>query len=259
MRDTSYVGNTPLILAIKGGFTDIAKTLIEKGASISVANNDGDTAFLLAADKNHVDVVTLLLEKKAPIDQRDVNDNTALIRSIRKADSAEALGVAKLLIEKKANISLINNVDGDTALIAATKKGFSDLVVQFLDAKLSIEVFDKNGSTPLLLACENKFSDLAKLLIERGADVNIANYELNTPILCASRNGDTDLARLLFEKGVDFNAISGSDETPLICAASGADGGFMDIVDMLIDRGVNLDYVDSSGLSALPVALLLYY
>lgn len=220
---------------------------MEKGANISVANNGGDTGFLLAAEANLVDVVAMLLEKKASIDQRDIGDNTALMRTIRKADSIEALGVAKLLVEKKANVGLVNNINGENALIAATKKGFFDLVLQILETKQNIDVYDKYGSTPLLLACENKFRALAEEFVKRNADVNATNYDLNTALICASRSGDADLVKLLLDHNADAEAINANGETPLICAADGDDAGLLVIIDMLIGKKVNLDCVDSSG------------
>jgi len=60
-----FGGSTPLGTAITFGKNDIAKVLIDKGANLSLKNNDGSTPLHVAAFFGRVEVVKMLLEAKA--------------------------------------------------------------------------------------------------------------------------------------------------------------------------------------------------
>lgn len=71
-------GLTPLNTAALFGQTDMAKMLIEKGADVSIANNDGSTALHIAAFFAHVELVELLLEKGASSSVKNGRGETPL-------------------------------------------------------------------------------------------------------------------------------------------------------------------------------------
>ena len=54
---------TPLMAAIFDGHVEVTKVILERGANLAVANNDGVTPLSLAANKGHLNIVNLLLEK----------------------------------------------------------------------------------------------------------------------------------------------------------------------------------------------------
>ncbi|GHN00543.1 hypothetical protein WSM22_20320 [Cytophagales bacterium WSM2-2] len=60
-----FGGSSPLISAAVFGKTDIAKALIDAGASINFQNNDGSSALHTAAFFCRPEIVKMLLDKKA--------------------------------------------------------------------------------------------------------------------------------------------------------------------------------------------------
>ena len=60
------------------GYYDIAKTLIEKGASVNERNTMGATGLIYAATFKRVDIAKLLLENGADKSVKDARGNTAL-------------------------------------------------------------------------------------------------------------------------------------------------------------------------------------
>ena len=62
-------GDTPLHFAARSGFTEFAKLVIERGATIDIANKYGDTALHWAICYGHTDLVMLFTEKSAKSDQ----------------------------------------------------------------------------------------------------------------------------------------------------------------------------------------------
>jgi predicted aldo/keto reductase-like oxidoreductase len=71
-------GSTPLNISAIFGQTAVAAFLIEKGADISIANNDGMTSLHLAAFFAHPDTVELLLKHGASFRAKNVRGETPL-------------------------------------------------------------------------------------------------------------------------------------------------------------------------------------
>jgi len=71
-------GATPLSMAALFGQTQVAVLLIEKGADVSMANNDGNTALHLASFFAHPEVVELLLKHGAPVRVKNGRGETPL-------------------------------------------------------------------------------------------------------------------------------------------------------------------------------------
>ena len=58
-----YIKRTPLIIATKYDYPDIAKLLIEAGADVNLQDKYGDTALLIATQRGNKVIVKLLLDK----------------------------------------------------------------------------------------------------------------------------------------------------------------------------------------------------
>ncbi|HXA35564.1 MAG TPA: quinoprotein dehydrogenase-associated putative ABC transporter substrate-binding protein [Steroidobacteraceae bacterium] len=88
-------GYTPLMLASISGSSEVAASLIERGAKVNAANSGGVTALMIAAAGNRSSVVGLLLKSGADVNARSEDGRTAL--SIAQANNSDA--VIKILRE----------------------------------------------------------------------------------------------------------------------------------------------------------------
>jgi ankyrin repeat protein len=70
-------GSTPLITAASFGKTDIAKVLIDRGADLSIKNNDGSNALHVAAFFCRIEIVQLLIDANADKNARNNYGATA--------------------------------------------------------------------------------------------------------------------------------------------------------------------------------------
>ncbi|CAJ2504127.1 Uu.00g115210.m01.CDS01 [Anthostomella pinea] len=158
------IGRTPLLWAATNGNVELARVLLENGASLAATNNRGRTALHLAAesnDKEHrEEMVRQLLSHGA--DPGAVSDGGW--RPLHNAAQSGHFAVVALLLEANANVN----------------------------AELS------NGMTPLHWAAFNGSEDIVKLLLTR-PDVNLSIKDGfdRTPMLCAAEKNHPEIVQLL--------------------------------------------------------------
>jgi ankyrin repeat protein len=77
----------------------------------------------------------------------------------------------------------------------------------------------QGGHSALILATRGGYTDAVKVLVAAGADVNqISKGDRTSPMLIAAINGHFDLAKWLLDQGADPNAASENGVTPLYAA-----------------------------------------
>lgn len=139
-----------------------------------------------------------------------------------KAAALNNLGQVQTAIKSGANLN-VRDISNQTALIAASQKGYVDIVNALIQAGSDLNVKDDNGLTPLMVAIEgtglNKgHPQIAKALIQAGADVNIKNIRGLTALMMAASVGDAVTVEALVKAGADINARDDRGVTALSIA-----------------------------------------
>jgi len=118
-------GLTPLMEAASGGYTEVGRVLLDKGADVNAAPvpSSRDTALTIAADKGHYRFVELLLSRGAQVDVRNKKGNS----SLWLAANGGHLDVVQLLYSAGADIDSQDNRKV-SCLMAALRKGHSKVV-----------------------------------------------------------------------------------------------------------------------------------
>jgi predicted Fe-Mo cluster-binding NifX family protein len=160
--------------------------------------------------------------------------------------------VVKLLLEKGADVTVVNN-RGGTPLISASYNGHIDMVKLLLERGADVTVADNVGWTPLNAASSRGHVDVVKLLLEKDADVTAADNVGWTPLNAASSRGHVDVVKLLLEKGADVIVANNEGGTPLISASS---SGHVDVVKLLLEKDADVTAADNAGWSAQRVQTL---
>ena len=71
------------------------------------------------------------------------------------------------------------------------------------------------------------------------------------PLICAAHEGHLEVVRLLLERGVNIDVIDEDGKTPLMHAA---ENGYLNVVEFLLEKRANYNLRDNNGNSALDIA-----
>jgi ankyrin repeat protein len=208
INDVDRDKNTPLIMAVKRGKSDIAIQLIDIGVDINSLDKHGRQALYYAGQNLHLKIIHKLLSRSdlqyspSPDELhhwmhafiRNKKNDLILLTISRFPEIQNELGfflhdlimkkqlkTAKLLIEKGADVNMVN----------------------------------RHGVSPLFLTAQNDLADFAQLLIESGADVNIRNDFSITPLIEAAKNNAIQVAELLLDNGADPSVVDNDGCTAL--------------------------------------------
>ncbi|XP_044743261.1 ankyrin repeat and KH domain-containing protein 1 isoform X4 [Chrysoperla carnea] len=118
-------GLTPLMEAASGGYVDVGRVLLDKGADVNATPvpSSRDTALTIAADKGHCRFVELLLSRGAAVEVKNKKGNSPLWL----AANGGHLNVVELLYNANADIDSQDNRKV-SCLMAAFRKGHIKVV-----------------------------------------------------------------------------------------------------------------------------------
>ncbi|KAM3182948.1 hypothetical protein ACTXT7_011318 [Hymenolepis weldensis] len=249
---TESSNESALTLCCNGGYTDLARLLLERGADKEHRDKKSHTPLHTAVYANQRSIVNLLLEFGVDIEaQVERTKDTAL--SI--ACSHGRLEIAEDLLARGANKEHRNFSDY-TPLSLAASGGFVDVIQLLLKngAEINSRTGSKLGISPLMLASMNGYTEAVKVLLENGADIN-AQIETNknTALTLACFQGQADVVKLLVERKANIEHRAKTGLTPLMEAAS---GNHVKVGAILLSYGadVNAPPVQTSRDTALTIA-----
>jgi len=240
--------STPLHLASRMGYVEIARLLIEHGADVATQHHHGWTALHWAARAGSMDLASLLIEHGADVTIKD-NDGWS---PFHWAVSAESVGLARLLIEHGASVTARDN-RWWTPLHKAVEARNVDLVRFLIEHGAYVIAQNDVGRTPLHLAIRNGSIDLVRLLVEHGADTTAHDH--HGSVRWVVDEGNVDLAHLpLEEDGVDLPMQYGDEWIPLHLALGEER---VDIAQLLVERGADVTSQNEYGWTPLHRAVVM--
>lgn len=130
-----------------------------------------------------------------------------------------------------------------TALHTAAQRGDLPALKNLASDKALLNVQDADGWTALMYATRGGHLKQVALLLNAGALPKIADKLSRTPLELATRV-EAGITRKLIQAGADVNARNAGG-IPVIMIAAGE--GRQDLVEMLLDAGARLDYKDYQG------------
>lgn len=153
---TDNNGTPPLLVALKKGYTVIAKILLTSGADVNERDKIGLTPLMVACGKStsgYREIAETLIKKGAQVNVRDALGYTPLLLAL----SGGTLEIAELLIHKGADLS-VRTRKGETPLSLAERARCADIVALLLSKKMKVEdAMDQGQVSPApALGCNFK-------------------------------------------------------------------------------------------------------
>ena len=236
-------GKNALIIAAGNSYIDTVKVLLENGADINSADNDGWTSLMYAANNGDVDLAKVLIENKADINAESYDGQTPLLYAMNSPIESSRIDMINLLVENKANVNAEDS-RGLSPLTIAVMNNDVELTKLLIANKANLSIVTKDGESLIEYAINNDNVDLLQILVEAGADINYAGISSYTPLMIAAKSGAENIARILLTQKVDINAIDKYGNTALHIASENSK---LPIVRMLLEKKPNLNLQNIDG------------
>ncbi len=212
-----------------------------------------NAALSAAADKDCVDLARRLLDDGASLGSRDRQGAMPLTHAAKSGHT----DILELFLARGASINA-RDLDGSTALFAASEQDNQPAVQSLVAHGADVNLSGRSGLTPTEAAAYMGNEALVRLLIDRGADPKLGDATGKAPICYAVARGYGKVVRVLLDHSIDVNARYGNDLTALMWAAGHEDAAgssdVADVIGLLIDRGARLNDQDNRGRTALMIA-----
>jgi ankyrin repeat protein len=248
--------------AAAAGNTEAVEVLIESGADFTTPLDSGFTPLFFAVREGRMQVVEQLLEAGA-----NVNDT---MQPEKKSGPGPVPGTSPLLMAvENGHFELAEFLLQSGAEANDARTGYTALhAITWVRKPIR-----GDGDPPPMGSGNMGSLDLVRSLVAHGADINARHGKhrpndssLNrtdaTPFLLACETGDMPLLRLLLELDADPALMNADHVTPLLAAAgvgvlangddsAGTEEEAIEVIQMLLDMGADIDAVDDEGKSAM--------
>ncbi|GAB1198512.1 hypothetical protein APSETT444_007835 [Aspergillus pseudonomiae] len=170
---------------------------------IATVDSFGHTALHWAVMGGQIRTVEVLLHGGLDVNVTDTEMRAAL----HYAASQDNAVLTHLLISKGA-LTEIQDIDGQTPLLAAADKLSIAAIKELLDAGAFVNAIDtmsRNALHLVVLAAKDQSANLAHLLLSWDIDASLADLDNMTPLHYAVATGNRQVADILLQAGVDIN------------------------------------------------------
>lgn len=224
-EDPHIDGVTALHVAAQGGHLSTVELLLEHGPEmVSVKDDQARTPLSLAIKGNYGEVATALVKAGADPNTPFVDDSGVSHDLLFDAIMVENEEFSKLLIEKGANIYHKDDKKV-TTLLQASHRGFTDVVKMLLEKNNGKDGFvdeaSEEGVTPLLAASSEGHPEVVAALVAGGANVNLKDSDDTTTLMAASARGHFKVVQELLKAGASINEQNKDGHTALMFAYNG--------------------------------------
>eukprot|EP00568_Trieres_chinensis_P002301 CAMPEP_0183293248 /NCGR_PEP_ID=MMETSP0160_2-20130417/2005_1 /TAXON_ID=2839 ORGANISM="Odontella Sinensis, Strain Grunow 1884" /NCGR_SAMPLE_ID=MMETSP0160_2 /ASSEMBLY_ACC=CAM_ASM_000250 /LENGTH=938 /DNA_ID=CAMNT_0025454335 /DNA_START=100 /DNA_END=2916 /DNA_ORIENTATION=- len=223
-------GLTAVHVAAQGGHLGDVDLLVAAGADVTVQDDEDRTPLLLAVKGNYGEVASALVEAGADPNTVYVDDDGEGHNLLMDSIIVENAEFASLLVENGA-VLYHEDEHGVTTLLQASHRGMGDIVEKILaryaaegaDAKEGwIDSSSDEGITPLIAASSEGHADVVKMLLDTGkADVNAKDKDETNSLMAAAARGHLEIVELLLGAGASVNEQNVDGHTALMFAYNG--------------------------------------
>ncbi|XP_059151268.1 ankyrin repeat domain-containing protein 17-like [Physella acuta] len=271
------MGDDALMHASCVSSPEIVNALISKSSDVNRCNKNGKNALIYATEAKKEENALILLNNGSEINQVDIDGNNALI--IGLCNGLEQ--VVKKLLDKGCCVNQVNK-ENQTALMLAAANGYVIFVEMLLQKGCEVNVMDKFGYNALMFASKGGYEKIVEMLLKAGSEVNIVDSDGRSALMLASIVRNLNIVQMLTSTECDVHIVDKDGRNALMLASDNVDQTIskimlqktqeerevfiqtlifnqLEIVKLLINKGVGINVVDCTGSNALVSASRLGY
>lgn len=272
-------GWTPLHLACQGAYVDTVEALLSAGASLDVADEEGDLPLHIAAREGNAGILEVLLRKVegrdrqlecmnlkgwTPLQEAQLSGiyeaeqmlwglsglNLESIRVDSDSDSGLYTSDAAVRAEELVKAIRVDDVEAVSGILGLS--GGQEEDGEPVLENLALEARNQGGRSPLQQALLFGSLKVARMLLASGASVHARSDPGQwSAIHYAALSGSSGAVELCLSNGADVHDQTQQKQTPLHHACR---RGAEDTVRLLLDRHARADAVDDRGWKPVQVA-----
>ena len=260
--------NPGLSSPIMHGDLPTLKLLVERGADVNLASDEGMTPLLQATMRGDLEMVTFLLDSGANVE----GDPKFSMSPLLFATTRGGEEIMKLLLARGAKphgsqggidpLVMAHNKPELTAILKNAAAGtLHDLAeagdTEGVKAKIAqgtdVNALIAHGETALYRAAGKGHAETVKALIAAGADVNVRNVVEFTALIRATMGNHVEVVKILIEAGADIHAETSSGQSALLLATL---YDKPEVVTLLVRTGAKIGAVEAAILGDRELLLL---
>lgn len=248
------------------GNLDYFKNFIAKNANkpnaLDIKDNQGNTALILAAKGGHTQLVQYLINHNAdpriqiqtlqialrnnPVLNRLVQQRMDVLNFIDTAGQTDEKSITFVTKYAKTHTHLLNerNLSGDSALIIAVKQGNTAVTKLLLDLQAEVNLIGKEGLSAKQLAFRSNNNDLINLFRQQELDLFFKDV--------ADNNQAQVKSYLDNHPKSDIDQCDAAGNSALMIAAA---YGHLSITELLLNQGANIAITNNEKLTAEDIAI----
>ncbi|KAK4447258.1 ankyrin repeat-containing protein [Podospora aff. communis PSN243] len=176
INQKTRTNGSPLCVAAREGYEDVAELLLQAGADTHVKTDRGQSPLLLAASNGRLGVARLLIQSgDSPFEKMQVSDGTLDDRQGRPLSPLKVAcdhGHMPIVLEFFAHVKTASQAGKFLkAAVASSRREIVELALQHPLANPNTTI-GQRGDTVLFTACSNLNPQIIRLLLDAGADPN---------------------------------------------------------------------------------------
>jgi len=230
------LGPKPLIAAVRGNSFDCVKLLLEYNAYANCTNIEQESLMSYASQMRYYPIILLLLQYGA-VSPESLGDISVQLLTHAKLENAKA--IQKLMDENVINLT------SESTFLAAFRYAFKRGPVELAERILSNESYSKIEQyypEAAYYGAKNNWPAVVSKVVEKRVDIN-ALTEGQTPLYVACEEQHESVVKILLNNGADPNVpnklrASTDFSSPLQIAVR---RGNATIVDLLLEKGAELN------------------